>query len=738
MADTARQPLEEPHVAHRGRQGDVAQPLAAHLGLRHLDAALVADHAAVLHALVLAAQALPVGNRPEDLGAEQAVAFGLEGPVVDRLGLGHFAKRPGANLLRRSQGDPDGVEVRPQCRLLIRETWSHALHLLQHGFAFTLWEWLGWFTSRRDQLHVETERLQLADEHVERFRQAGREGRVALDDGLVDLGAAGHVVGLGRQQLLENVCRAVGLERPHFHFAEALAAELGLAAQRLLRDQRVRPDRPRVDLVVDQVAQLQHVDVADRDLLLERLTGHAVIQLGLAAFLLEACLIEPADDFLLGGAVEHRRREVQAERMRRPSEVRFEDLADVHTRRHAQRIEHDLHRRSIRQIRHVLLGQDARDDALVAMAAGHLVADRQLALHRHVDLDQLDHTGRQFVAAANLFLLLFEQLLDDLDLTLGAFFHHAQIGFQRRVIGLDLRAHEREERHLGERLHRQLIALLQQALAAELVEQISAQDLPLQHVDDALLRFVMKDANLVLQVLFHHVELVLLDRLGAVVLLDALAREDLDADDDALDARRADQRGVAHVAGLFAEDRAEQLLFRRQLGLALRRDLADQDVARLDRRADADDAAVVEIAQVAFRHVRDVARDFFRTQLGIARFDLELLDVDRGVVVLANELFAHQNRVFEVVAAPRHERDQHVTAERELAEFRARTVSQDLALLNALADPNDRLLVDAGVLVRPLELGHRIDIRAHVLVDLASLRFHAHHDARRIDEVDET
>ena len=101
---------------------------------------------------------------------------------------------------------------------------------------------------------------------------------------------------------------------------------------------------------------------------------------------------------------------------------------------------------------------------------------------------------------------------------------------------------------------------------------------------DALLHFVVKDADLVLQVLLHHVELFLLDRLGAVVLLDALAGEDLDADDDALDARRADERRVAHVAGLLAEDRAQQLLFRRQLGLALRRDLADQDVARLDRR----------------------------------------------------------------------------------------------------------------------------------------------------------
>src|SRR5205814_9056867 len=120
--------------------------------------------------------------------------------------------------------------------------------------------------------------------------------------------------------------------------------------------------------------------------------------------------------------------------------------------------------------------------------------------------------------------------------------------------------------------------------------------------------------DLVLQVLLHHLELVVLDRLRTLVLLDALAREDLHADDDALDARRADQRGVAHVTGLLAEDRAEQLLFRRELRLAFRRDLADEDVPRLDRRADPDDAALVEVREVALADVRDVAGDLFRAQ----------------------------------------------------------------------------------------------------------------------------
>jgi hypothetical protein len=82
---------------------------------------------------------------------------------------------------------------------------------------------------------------------------------------------------------LQDVRGAIRFERPHFHFSEPLSAELRLAAQRLLGDERVRPDRSRVNLVVDQVREFEHVDEADRDVLLELVTGHAVVQARFAA-----------------------------------------------------------------------------------------------------------------------------------------------------------------------------------------------------------------------------------------------------------------------------------------------------------------------------------------------------------------------------------------------------------------------------------------------------------------------
>ncbi len=107
-----------------------------------------------------------------------------------------------------------------------------------------------------EHLDVERQRLELLDEDLERFRHARLDHVLALDDRFVRLHAADDVVGLDREQFLQRVRRAVRFERPDFHFAEPLAAELRLTAERLLRDHRVRTGRTRVDLVVDKCASL--------------------------------------------------------------------------------------------------------------------------------------------------------------------------------------------------------------------------------------------------------------------------------------------------------------------------------------------------------------------------------------------------------------------------------------------------------------------------------------------------
>ena len=90
---------------------DVAHALAPDLGAGHLDAAALADDALEPDALVLAAGALEVLLRTEDLLAEQAVLLRLERAVVDGLGLLDLTVGPHADGFRGGQTDAELVEV---------------------------------------------------------------------------------------------------------------------------------------------------------------------------------------------------------------------------------------------------------------------------------------------------------------------------------------------------------------------------------------------------------------------------------------------------------------------------------------------------------------------------------------------------------------------------------------------------------------------------------------------------
>ena len=513
-----------------------------------------------------------------------------------------------------------------------------------------------------------------------------------------------------------------------------------------------------MDLVVDQVVQLEHVDVAHRHLAIERLAGAPVVQRHLAG-VIETGEIEHVLDVGLLGAVEHRRRDrhavaqvvaeldqlVLAQRLdglvvavdllqhllerlgvvlgvvgvdrladleteagAGPAEMRLEDLPDVHAARHAERIEHDVDRRAVGEERHVLDRHDLRHHALVAVAAGHLVAGLDLALHRDEDLDHLHHAGRQLVAALQLLDLVEEALLEALLALVVLLTDGLDLGHQlvvRRGELPPLRARILVEHRAGD--------------LGVLLEALRARDaLPvLQHLGETAVDVAVEDRLLVVAVLGEPLDLLALDRERALVLLDAVAVEHPHLDDGALHARRHPQRRVAHVGGLLAEDRAQELLFRRHRAFALRRDLAAQDVAGANLGADVDDARFVEVLERLFRHVRDVAGDFLRPELGVARHHLEFFDVDRGEDVVLDDPLGEQDRVLEVVAVPRHERDQHVAAERELAELGRRTVGDDVALLDRVADLHQRTLVDAGVLVRALELHQPVDVDARLRRD---------------------
>ena len=215
--------------------------------------------------------------------------------------------------------------------------------------------------------------------------------------------------------------------------------------------------------------------------------------------------------------------------------------------------------------------------------------------------------------------------------------------------------------------------------------QIGLQNFPAKQIRQALQALIREDADFVGQVLLQLEHLRSLDGLVTLVFFSALAGEDFYVDDRAFDARRAIKRSVANVSGLFAKDRAQQLLFRRKRCFTFRRNLADENVSWLYDGADSNHAAFVQVAKEGFADIWNIARHFLGAELGVARFDFILFDVNRSVVVVLHQLFADQNGVLKVVSTPWHERHQHVAAKSQFTAVGARTIGQNLLLLHAVA-----------------------------------------------------
>ncbi len=152
-----------------------------------------------------------------------------------------------------------------------------------------------------------------------------------------------------------------------------------------------------MDLIIDQVVQLKEVDPADGYVVIKFFAGAAVVQDALAV-LAQAGLTQGIADGGFVCAVKDRRCNLPAECLSRIAEVDLENLTDIHTGRNAQGVKDYIKRSAVGQIRHILTRKYARDNALVAVAAGHLIADGDLTLLSDVNTHDLIYAGAHLVA----------------------------------------------------------------------------------------------------------------------------------------------------------------------------------------------------------------------------------------------------------------------------------------------------------------------------------------------------
>ena len=361
-----------------------------------------------------------------------------------------------------------------------------------------------------------------------------------------------------------------------------------------------------MDLVIDKVVQLQHIDITDSHRAVEDLAGTAICQPFLAG-IAEACLAEKRNHIRLARAIKHRcphrhtaskqltlfqhllvihdlklglilvgvidslerftqrlgiagcvrrlggRPHLLAQTAGGPAKMCFENLSDIHPRWHTQRVQHDIHRRTIFKIRHVFGRYDPRDHTLVAVTAGHLVTRLQLALHRDKDLDHLHHARQQLVTGLQLVDLVVEtslqfgnSALEIGNLCLDQLLH---------LVILDGNLLPGRSRHLVQHFGCQLGARLD-------AFRPRSHGLAGQQFGHTALETTLEDHPFVIPVLAKTVNLCAVDGQRTLVLFDTAAREDPHFDNRTRTAGWQFQRGVTDIGCFFTKDRAQQLFFR--------------------------------------------------------------------------------------------------------------------------------------------------------------------------------
>ena len=79
------------------------------------------------------------------------------------------------------------------------------------------------------------------------------------------------------------------------------------------------------------------------------------------------------------------------------TQMSLQNLTNVHTRRHAQWVQYNIHWSTVWQERHILFTHNAGNYTLVTMTTGHLITNRNLTLLGNVDTNHLIYTRVQLI-----------------------------------------------------------------------------------------------------------------------------------------------------------------------------------------------------------------------------------------------------------------------------------------------------------------------------------------------------
>ena len=76
----------------------------------------------------------------------------------------------------------------------------------------------------------------------------------------------------------------------------------------------------------------------------------------------------------------------------------FQHLSDIHTGRHAKRVQHNIQRTAVRQKRHIFYWKHTGNHTFVSVTAGHFITYRDLTFLSNVNAHRLVYARRKLIS----------------------------------------------------------------------------------------------------------------------------------------------------------------------------------------------------------------------------------------------------------------------------------------------------------------------------------------------------
>ena len=108
--------------------------------------------------------------------------------------------------------------------------------------------------------------------------------------------------------------------------------------------------------------------------------------------------IQRIHNIFLVRTIEDRCCHIESQSLGSQGKMDLQDLSDIHTGRHAQRVQDDVQRTFVGQIRHIFYRKHAGNDTLVTMTTCHLIAYGDFSLLCDINADCLIYSGCQLIA----------------------------------------------------------------------------------------------------------------------------------------------------------------------------------------------------------------------------------------------------------------------------------------------------------------------------------------------------